>query len=88
MVFAACDDDDGGDDGGDEEGEVDLHVCEQDEPFVPAAFFELACAFCTADTACWVFSADTWECQWIVLSAMGAMGAYQYPGRNGTRPML
>lgn len=62
MGGVAGDDDyDGRDDGGDEECEVDLHVGEEDEPFVAGAFFEFACGFGAADAAGWVFTSDAWE---------------------------
>lgn len=58
VVLARDDDDDGGYDGGDEEGEVDLHVGEEDEPFVACALLKFAGAFGATDGACWVFSSD------------------------------
>lgn len=60
MVFTRDQHDDCGDDGGDEESEVDLHVGEEDEPFVAGALFEFARRFGAAYGACWVFAADAW----------------------------
>jgi len=61
MVFAADKYHDGGDDGGDEECEVDLHVGEEDEPFVACALFEFACGLGAAYAAGGIFAADAWE---------------------------
>jgi len=58
VLLACCEHDDGGDDCADEEGEVDLHVGEEDEPFVARAFAELARRFGTAYATGWVFAAD------------------------------
>jgi hypothetical protein len=61
VLFARDEDDNRGDDGRDEEGKVDLDVCEEDEPFVPCALFELAGRFGAAYTAGWILATDSWK---------------------------
>ena len=61
MVLPCSKDDDSSDDGADKKGQVNLHVGEEDEPFVPCALLEFASRFCTTDTARWVLSTDTYH---------------------------
>jgi hypothetical protein len=82
RVWELCTYDDRGYNGGDEEGKVNLHIGEEDEPLVPAAFLELARAFCATDTACWVFSADTWRQLVYHIISRCPTKSYQSPGRT------
>jgi len=39
-----------------DESDIDLDVCEHDEPFVPVALLEFSCTFGTGNAAGWVFA--------------------------------
>jgi hypothetical protein len=73
-------------DGGDEEGEVDLDVCEEDEPFISCALFQLAGAFGAANTASWIFAADSYDMLTIYLFQI-QNGTYQFQGRTDIPPV-
>src|SRR5947208_803803 len=90
MVFAGDEDDDGGDDGADEEGEVDLDVCEEDEPFVSRALFEFARGFGAAYAAGWVFATDAWGAVGVSKDDPSSnswlkKNTYLFLGKNGIR---
>jgi hypothetical protein len=61
MVLSCSKDDYSSDNGADEEGQINLHVGEEDEPFVSGALLELACGFCATDAASWILSANTYS---------------------------
>jgi DNA-binding transcriptional LysR family regulator len=43
-------------DGSDHESEIDLHICEEDEPAMSRSWLELARALCASNRTCWILA--------------------------------